>query len=54
MGTDPTKTKIYLLKNCVFTCLNLQSTLHLMQYTYQGLFFSLLETVFELVNFDAF
>ena len=46
------------IKNCVFilTCLNfshIQSTLHLMEYTYQD-FFPLLKTVFELINFDAF
>ena len=41
----------------ILTCLNfshLQSTVHLMQYTYQDVFFLLLKTVFELVNFDAF
>ena len=57
MRRDP-QNIIYLLKNCVFilTCLNfshLQSTLHLMQYTAER-FFSLLKTVFELVDFDAF
>ena len=48
----------FFIKNCVFilTCLNfshLQSPLHLMQYTYQDLF-SLLKTVFELIDFDTF
>ena len=40
----------------ILTCLNfihLQSTVHLIQYTYQDIF-SLLKTVFKLVNFDAF
>ena len=32
---------------------HLQSTLHLMQYTYQDIF-ALLRTVSELVDFDAF
>ena len=46
------------IKNCLFilTCLNvshLQSTLHLMQYTYQDLF-PLLKTILELIDFDAF
>ena len=54
----PKKPQNLFLKSCVFilTCLNfshLQSTLYLMQYTYQDLF-PQLKTVFELVNFDAF
>ena len=45
------------IKNCIFilTCLNfscLQSTFHLMQYTYADNF-PQLRTVFELVNFDT-
>ena len=44
-------------KLCLFsTCLSftlLQSTLHLMQYVYWDLFFSLLRTTFELMDFDA-
>ena len=48
----------FICKKCVFTltCLNfshLQTTLHLMQYTYQDVF-PLLRMVFELVDFDAF
>ena len=44
-GGKPKKLRIYLLKNyvCVLTCLNfshLQSTLHLMQYTYQDVLFT--------------
>ena len=55
-GTQKTPEFIY--KTCVFilTCLNfshLQSTLYLMQYTYQNVS-PLLRTVFELVDFDAF
>ena len=51
-----TPQKNLFIKNIVFipTCLNfshLQSTLHLMRYTYQDLF-PLLKTVFELVDFD--
>ena len=47
-----------LIKNCVFTitCLNsshLQSTLYLMQYSYQDTF-STAQNNFELVNFDDF
>ena len=53
------KTQNLFIKNCAFilTCLNfssLQSTLHLMQYTYQEAFFPLLKTVFELIDFDAY
>ena len=56
-GGEPSKWNL-LIKECAFilTGLNfshLQSTLHLMQYTYWEVF-SLLKTVFELVNFDAF
>ena len=48
----------HFIKNCAFVlrCLNfsrLQSTLHLMQYTYQD-FLPLLKTVFELISFDEF
>ena len=50
--------KLEFIHNCVFilTCLNfspLQSTLHLMHYSYQGVF-STAQTVFELVIIDAF
>ena len=40
---------------CILRCVNfshLQSTLHLMKYTYQD-FLPLPKTVFELINFDA-
>ena len=52
------KTQNSFIKNYVIilTCLNfshLQSTLHLIQYTYEGVF-STAQKVFELVNFDAF
>ena len=57
MSGGPQKAQNLFIKNCAFvlTCLNftyLQSTLHLMQYTYGG-FSPLLKTVFEL-DFDAF
>ena len=54
----PQKPRIYLLKNCVFilTRLNfshLQSSLHLMQYTYRDVFL-LLKTAFELIDLMPF
>ena len=54
----PSKQKNLYMKNCVIilTCLDfshLQSTLHLIQYTYQDIF-PLLKTVFELINYDVF
>ena len=57
LGETP-KTWNLFIKNCVFilTYLNfshLQTTLHLMKYTYLD-FFPLLKTVFELIDFDAF
>ena len=52
MRRDQNKTWSLLIKNCVFilTCLNfnhLQSTLHLMKYSYRD-FFALLKTVLNL------
>ena len=52
---EPPKYNLF-VKNFILTCFNvchLQSTLYLMQYTYQGVF-PLLKSVFELINFDAF
>ena len=46
--------KILGIYSCMLNFSYLQSTLHLMQYTPIETFFPLLNTVFELVNFDVF
>ena len=55
---EPQKIQNLFITMCVFilTCFNfscLQSSLHLMQYTYRD-FFPLLKTVFKLNDFDGF
>ena len=57
MRRDPETLELLNEKLCIIlTCLNFshpQSTLHLMQYTYQDIF-STAQTAFELINFNAF
>ena len=56
MGNPPKLEFIHKKLLFILRCLNfnhLQSTLHLMQYTYLDVF-SLLQPVFELIDFDAF
>ena len=58
MSVGPPSPQNLSIKSCVFILIylnfrHLQSTLHLMQYTYIEMSFPLLKTVFELVDFDA-